>query len=1796
MKHSILKLFVLPLVFALVTMAGQLNAQSTYSSAIYLCNSAGVYNLNTSNTELEAGPNYGCLPNTPGLRRNAHWFRFQVGTSGNLSLMPTPTVNVNLNYVVWGPFNDPDPGVAALTSANIAACDASPALVSALQMTGLLANQYYIFCLTSEEGLAGTFNFVPQTGNSMVFGSSIRPLGAPTNPSSIVACSPSFFIQTWPALNNISGVQFSGPGIVNPSTGEFDPIVASSSANGGFGLKTITITGNPYGCAPRSATYSINVTPCPSYPCVQNPSNTSTLCWNSFVPPLNASCFNISLLPSGVTLASYQWEVQYQNTTPWVNVGSGPSLNALIATNSMHIRVVAVLSNGVRVPSNEVFFTVLPPIQRSQLSVQGGGRDIVCYEGNLTIIASPTNGGGNQFSYQWERLIGAGAWTNFGAPTPLPLLSLNGLVATAAYRLKATDISVYNCGTVYSDEMTITVLNPVTPGTIQPVSQNLCLDNPVSINVNALASGSGAPSYQWEYSVDQNSWIPITGATTANYLGGAETIAGTGLAAPGTRFYRRKIAYQSGTVICPSTPLYSNVVTVTWIDDLPYVAFSSTETFSGPFSHPWPNTSGIISNSTSGGIVLTTSGATAGNNGTSHYRLPASIVPSDGIITFTYNSSWIVGGSNVASAPSGVTNLLAAFEINGVPFSLLNGGSTYALKVSAGNSIGFSIGFLNQNATGTVQFRGTISNFKFYPKSSSGSSIKCSLAPQELTPIVAPANGVAYLWSTSNGAGVFTPTNTTANATYIPTAADNGQTIILTLVARRLSGECANRNTSATYSITYRNPFVRANVLTTSADTVCYAGIPGALVATAASGGSGPYTYQWQYREDGTENWVNIPGATQLTYNIPIALLASHFYRILSTDAGLPSCGNGISNEIKITVLNPLTAPTFPGTSSPSLTTVSGFPYLTARICPNTTQTLTPTASTGGNNLFCYTWQAVEFSAVNPNLLNQPHLWPWVDIRVCSSLISFTTPSMPAGSKRFYRVIGEDQPNMTPVGCGSPWSLPVLVEAYDVIAPVINVINNIQFFVDANCSITVSNPAALNNGSTDNCPGALVNWTLTPNSFTGTGSRTAVLTASDLSGNVGSRNINLSLLDNINPVARAKNLTVYLDDAGSASIPAIDVNNGSSDNCTAPSALVLSPSVFNFNCSNVTNLVPLTRTLTVTDESDNSNSANFQVHVRDTVPPVFTNFPSNITLSGSGFQCSASHTWTPPSASDACGIASLTVTPNLGSCYLFPQGVTTVTYTATDNNGNSKIDSFTVTVTGCQGASLSLKTNSNNYCVDSFVDVNVMLDNYVGGLGAISLTIDYPSNKMNFQSIVSALPSIPLNSVSANAVNGKLRIAWAPGLSDTVNICQNSVLLFRLRFNTNSIFGSAGLTFDQSIPENNELATGLGVLIPCTYSGVTSNLIPCRGIYGQVTYPKSPAVPLNNVIVSVSSGATTFSGITNSDGNYYISGRNLSVGTTYNVSMQIPIQDNGYNATDANKIIQHQQGTTTLSGCLYFVGDVNSSNFINSADALSVRRRFVGLDPSFIRGPWVVCDNTVNYTSFLTSKDISAVVTGDVDLSKTDFTQNPPTRSSTLVLDNFGSISKDQLGYVIPVYVDKTTDLGAASIVFSLPEGLRIDDVKFVNHNTEEWTWNQVNNTLRLAWNSVHGISTEPSTPLFTIHTRNMVNGSIGLIAEETEFATPLSEVISGLEMRIPLLNSTNKLVSIYPNPSNGVFTLKGLVERYQIYDASGRLVMSGVSNGSNMTIDMQNHAVGFYQVQVQTSEGSETIRLVIRK
>lgn len=81
----------------------------------------------------------------------------------------------------------------------------------------------------------------------------------------------------------------------------------------------------------------------------------------------------------------------------------------------------------------------------------------------------------------------------------------------------------------------------------------------------------------------------------------------------------------------------------------------------------------------------------------------------------------------------------------------------------------------------------------------------------------------------------------------------------------------------------------------------------------------------------------------------------------------------------------------------------------------------------------------------------------------------------------------------------------------------------------------------------------------------------------------------------------------------------------------------------------------------------------FTIGVRDETSPLISNCPSNIQA------CSGDViTWTPPTATDNCGTPTLTV--NMTPGQVFPDGDTTVTYTATDAWGNTSECSFTVSV------------------------------------------------------------------------------------------------------------------------------------------------------------------------------------------------------------------------------------------------------------------------------------------------------------------------------------------------------------------------------------------------------------------------------------------------------------------------------------------------------------------------------------
>jgi hypothetical protein len=102
-----------------------------------------------------------------------------------------------------------------------------------------------------------------------------------------------------------------------------------------------------------------------------------------------------------------------------------------------------------------------------------------------------------------------------------------------------------------------------------------------------------------------------------------------------------------------------------------------------------------------------------------------------------------------------------------------------------------------------------------------------------------------------------------------------------------------------------------------------------------------------------------------------------------------------------------------------------------------------------------------------------------------------------------------------------------------------------------------------------------------------------------------------------------------------------------------------------------------------TDASGNQSLCTLTITVTDAQLPTVA-CPANIAVTGSTANgiCSATVTYTNPTASDNCGLQSSYLLNGLASGSVFPVGVTTNVWKATDEGGLTATCAFTVTV-GC---------------------------------------------------------------------------------------------------------------------------------------------------------------------------------------------------------------------------------------------------------------------------------------------------------------------------------------------------------------------------------------------------------------------------------------------------------------------------------------------------------------------------------
>lgn len=158
---------------------------------------------------------------------------------------------------------------------------------------------------------------------------------------------------------------------------------------------------------------------------------------------------------------------------------------------------------------------------------------------------------------------------------------------------------------------------------------------------------------------------------------------------------------------------------------------------------------------------------------------------------------------------------------------------------------------------------------------------------------------------------------------------------------------------------------------------------------------------------------------------------------------------------------------------------------------------------------------------------------------------------------------------------------------------------NVTVELDATGNGTLT-AAQVDNGSTDGCGIQSLVLSKTSFSCSDPSSNTVTLTVTDIHGNSSTCTATATVVDKIAPVAKCKNITVYLDANGNASITPSEIDDRSTDACGIKSYTLDKTT---FNCSNKgTNTV----ILTVTDNNDNTSTCTATVNVVDDLPPIIT--------------------------------------------------------------------------------------------------------------------------------------------------------------------------------------------------------------------------------------------------------------------------------------------------------------------------------------------------------------------------------------------------------------------------------------------------------------------------------------------------------------------------------------------------------------------------------------------------------------
>ena len=271
--------------------------------------------------------------------------------------------------------------------------------------------------------------------------------------------------------------------------------------------------------------------------------------------------------------------------------------------------------------------------------------------------------------------------------------------------------------------------------------------------------------------------------------------------------------------------------------------------------------------------------------------------------------------------------------------------------------------------------------------------------------------------------------------------------------------------------------------------------------------------------------------------------------------------------------------------------------------------------------------------------------------------------------------------------------------------------------VNANSSCTATGVALGSPVVTDNCAGSLTTNNA-PTTFP-LGNTIVTWTVTDLAGHTATATQSVTVVDLILPTITAPaNVTV----SANSNCVAINLNLGTpvvSDNCSIASVVNNGTAVYSLGTTTIT--------WTVTDGSGNIRTATQTVTVVDNSNPIITAPAPKIVDANAGCTATGVNLGSPV-ASDNC--SAVVITNN--APVAFPIGNTTVTWTATDNVGNTATATQVVTVLDNTNPTITapsaVTVNANSSCTATGVVLGspIASDNCTGFVTTNNAPASFP--------------------------------------------------------------------------------------------------------------------------------------------------------------------------------------------------------------------------------------------------------------------------------------------------------------------------------------------------------------------------------------------------------------------------------------------------------------------------------------